>query len=367
MPRLTESFVRQKCSQIVEEKSAKVTILNSHQQIGTIPLFAPNEIEAGRIIGEGAFCSILALERVNLGLKKKKKNLHDDRKQQDIKSSNDNIKRDGKFSSYAIKKMTPGIIRKYGPLEFAAALTDLAIEAKLLSVIQHPHIIQVRGLADVDCCSEDFFIILERVKVTLAEKFSIWKKEIPRYEHGSNMRNFKNRLLSERLSVGHDICSALDYLHQNRIVFRDLKPENVGFDLKGKVKLCDFGLATEMTKERRVEGTNTYLLTENTGSPRYMAPEVYRGSAYNEKCDVYSFGLLLWQCTELMVPFDTFSRREIISYVYSGRVTPCFNPDWSEQLRILFCSCWSFDFRKRHNFKHIMMILENEMKVLSSS
>ena len=132
------------------------------------------------------------------------------------------------------------------------------------------------------------------------------------------------------------------------------------------MKLFDFGLATEMTEGQRVNGTNTYLLTKNTGSPRCMAPEVSRGDPYNEKCDVYSFGLILWQCSELVIPFRTLSDREIVSLVHSGKMTPGHNPQWSKHLIALFDSCLSIDFQKRYDCESIRMILKAEIESISS-
>lgn len=59
------------------------------------------------------------------------------------------------------------------------------------------------------------------------------------------------------------------------------------------MKVFDFGLATEMKEDTRVKGTNLFKLTGETGSPRYMAPEVALSQPYNETSDVYAFSLLL--------------------------------------------------------------------------
>ena len=114
-----------------------------------------------------------------------------------------------------MKKIARGTFQKFGPLEFAVAVIDLATEAKLLSVIQHKHIIKMRAFSDVDYCSENFFIILDRLDMTLNEQVCIWNKEMPS-GYGANVKNMKNQLFCERLGIGHDICSALDYLHENR-------------------------------------------------------------------------------------------------------------------------------------------------------
>ena len=56
------------------------------------------------------------------------------------------------------------------------------------------------------------------------------------------------------------------------IVYRDVKPDNIGFDVRGDVKIFDFGLAKEINRSK-VLGDGTYQMTGDTGSPRYMAPE----------------------------------------------------------------------------------------------
>jgi serine/threonine protein kinase len=72
------------------------------------------------------------------------------------------------------------------------------------------------------------------------------------------------------------------------------KPDNIGFDVRGDVKLFDFGLSFEITEDlSAVEGM--YELSGNTGSLRYMAPEVALGNPYNHKVDIYSFSILFWQ------------------------------------------------------------------------
>ena len=139
---------------------------------------------------------------------------------------------------------------------------------------------------------------------------------------------------------------------------------NVMHQIKGDVKVFDFGLATELAENRRVNNTNTFLLTRDTGSPRYMAPEVFRGIPYNETCDVYSFGLILWQCLELVPPFNSFDLKKMESKVYNGKETPKLNTRWSERLRKLFQNCWSRDFEKRHCCERVMDILKEEIAEL---
>ena len=68
----------------------------------------------------------------------------------------------------------------------------------------------------------------------------------------------------------------MSYLHQQQIIFRDLKPTNIGFDVRGDVKLFDFGLARFVSSEDEGDaGLNTYNIS-GVGTPRYMAPECLR-------------------------------------------------------------------------------------------
>jgi len=77
------------------------------------------------------------------------------------------------------------------------------------------------------------------------------------------------------------------------IIFLFLDVFQLGFDQAGCLKLFDFGLAKKLTPSNATDN-DLYLLTGNTGSLRYMAPEVAIGLPYNQKADAYSFGILFW-------------------------------------------------------------------------
>lgn len=89
-----------------------------------------------------------------------------------------------------------------------------------------------------------------------------------------------------------------------------------------RVKIIDFGLATAVRKSSPGSTTTLYPLQGCTGSLRYMAPEVALSQSYNEKADIYSFGILLWQIGTGKLPFAGFSLEKLVIQVIQGGLRP---------------------------------------------
>lgn len=92
-----------------------------------------------------------------------------------------------------------------------------------------------------------------------------------------------------------EICLALDFLHQNEIVFRDLKPSNVVLDQDGHACLTDFGLSKQGVKKQ--------LLKSFCGSIAYLAPEMLEKSGHNFTIDWYLFGVIAYEFLSGYPPF----------------------------------------------------------------
>ena len=111
----------------------------------------------------------------------------------------------------------------------------------------------------------------------------------------------KGRLdYKEAINVARQVASALSLAHKNQIIHRDVKPHNVLITNTGVAKLADFGIARAVTNSPVVDGTNNKVM----GSVHYLSPEQARGSYLDERSDIYSLGIVLYEMLTGKVPFD---------------------------------------------------------------
>ena len=115
--------------------------------------------------------------------------------------------------------------------------------------------------------------------------------------------------LHSRLRIAASLASAVDCLHSQGIIFRDLKPDNVGFDQHGNLKLFDFGMARFMPQNG--DAYDDVYEMSGSGTPRYSAPEVIFHHPYNLKSDVYSFSVVLWEIMCLKKPFAQYKYKQM--------------------------------------------------------
>ncbi|KAJ3695313.1 hypothetical protein LUZ60_000690 [Juncus effusus] len=180
---------------------------------------------------------------------------------------------------------------------------------------------------------------------------------IVEYVPGGALKTFliKNRRKKLPFKLVHqlalDLARGLSYLHSKKIVHRDVKTENMLLDKSRNVKIADFGVA-------RVEASNPSDMTGETGTLGYMAPEVLNGNPYNRKCDVYSFGICLWEIYCCDMPYPDLSFSEVTSAVVRQNLRPEIPRCCPTSLSNVMKRCWDANPDRRPEMAEVVKMLE---------
>ena len=295
-----------------------------------------DDVQIGRLLGNGAFSNV------------KEVTIHTE------EGSDERV--------YAIKFLKDSVNEKSGSLKVAAG--DLVMEAKLLGRLSHENIIVLHGiskgaLSDANKHNPRNFLVLDLLTCTLDDKLVAWNSEekVGRqswvFPLAGLSESQKIRLYERMSDVAIPVANVFQYLHSKNIIFRDLKPGNIGFDVHGTLKIFDFGMAREIEEGRK--------LTANTGSPLYMSPEVALGKDYGLKADVYSFAYVLWQLATLKIPFEGITPGMHARKVLIDNARPKVdNQCGSTRTRQLIIECWDRSPESRPSFEEILKVLQFE-------
>jgi serine/threonine protein kinase len=278
-------------------------------------------------------------------------------------------KKERSRDGYVIKFLRRSVMNRTA--SFRTGAKDLALEYKILSSLDHPNIIQLRGVAEAGVngfasgAAGGFFLVLDRLETTLDARMNSWsnnEKKLIKWSKLQDRKGGKRKaLVKSRIKVALDIATAMEYLHSRNIIFRDIKPENIGFLKNGVVQLFDFGLAKELIPETNKRTDGNYKLTGNTGSLRYMAPEIARREPYNLSADAYSFAILLWEMITLEVPYHNYNQAMHSSLVVYGTERPPIDQKWSSSIKELLAKSFSPKALDRPTFSTTTEILREEI------
>ena len=269
----------------------------------------------GSLVGEGSFSQVFGVRK--RGRSSPNNNNNNSSQKQVLKQLHPRL---FQVRVQAQDASSAGMILQDAQFQLDQAAADLMLEALYLSSLNHPHIVSVRALSNT---STDFFVCLEHCPTTLAATLGEWRTHTHKHK--------PQQLRQQQLQYATQLADALQYLHSHRIVLRDLKPDNVGLSHNHTVKLLDFGLCRELPRAEEgssrdfsvsthssadtATSTNNNDTTTNepvfhmtqVGTLRYCAPEVLTHQAYNQKCDIYSFAVLLYELVTLQVAYPTLT------------------------------------------------------------
>ncbi|KAJ9704523.1 hypothetical protein PVL29_002874 [Vitis rotundifolia] len=156
------------------------------------------------------------------------------------------------------------------------------------------------------------------------------------------------------LKVAIDVSKGMNYLHQNNIIHRDLKAANLLMDENEVVKVADFGVA-------RVKAQSG-VMTAETGTYRWMAPEVIEHKPYDHKADVFSFGIVLWELLTGKLPYEYLTPLQAAVGVVQKGLRPTMPKNTHPKLAELLERCWQQDPTLRPDFSEIIEILQQIAK-----
>ncbi|XP_049851659.1 dual specificity protein kinase shkC-like isoform X2 [Schistocerca gregaria] len=162
--------------------------------------------------------------------------------------------------------------------------------------------------------------------------------------------------LYRRMCMAKDAALGMNWLHCSKpsVIHRDLKTSNLLIDENGRVKLCDFGLSQLMNPGQHLKDSESVK-----GTPLWMAPEVMQFRAFNEKSDIYSFGIVLWELLTRRQPFVHHSDYKTFRFAVCKRdERPLISPSVEPRLKSLIERCWDPNPEKRPSTVEILKELD---------
>ncbi|MHC4143925.1 MAG: protein kinase domain-containing protein, partial [Planctomycetota bacterium] len=210
------------------------------------------------------------------------------------------------------------------------ARTRFTREARILASVNHPNIAtiydELQEAEGVD------YLVLEYIPgPTLAERIA--------------RARFKPQ---KALAIAQQIAEAVSAAHEHEIIHRDLKPGNVKITPEGKVKVLDFGLAKALGGQATDKQSTATEPGRIIGTPAYMSPEQARGLETDERCDIWSFGCVLYEMLTGKVPFEGKTVSDTLAAILDRE------PDWHAlpqgtpaNIQILLRRCLEKDTRRR--------------------
>lgn len=213
---------------------------------------------------------------------------------------------------------------------FEEDIKAIEAEVRVLSSLDHPNIVRYyEAIAD----AKNLYIVTEYIEgETLAKRLT------------KSKRPFREE---DAAYVLHQLASAINHCHSNNVVHRDIKPDNIMIDGDLNVTLIDFGLSKVFSKKK--------LLKSKAGSPLFMAPEI-SNEKYSNKCDIWSFGVLMYIMLSGRLPFSGTTPAEVIKQAKQCELAfdSEFWTNTSQEAKDLMKKTININVKERYNCQQVL-------------
>ena len=222
----------------------------------------------------------------------------------------------------------------------ANIVAKFAREAEAAGGLSHPNVVSVY---DVGEQFGTYYIVMELVEGFTLKKYIEKKGKLSQHD---------------AVQVTMQVARGLNAAHEQGIIHRDVKPQNIMVSKEGKIKVTDFGIAR--INDTQISGVNTM------GSVHYISPEQARGGVCDERSDIYSLGITLYEMVTGRVPFDGESTVDVALKHIKEPITPPseYEPDLLPNLEkiILKCTQKKPDYR----YRSMVALLDDLKRLLAT-
>src|SRR5450432_3202812 len=238
----------------------------------------------------------------------------------------------------ALKTITAGVA------DYPNLLQRFYREAQSAGGLQHPNIVTIYDMGEE---AGTPYIAMELIECESLEQLIAGRPDLP---------------LSLKLTYAIQACRAFDYAHKREIVHRDIKPANVMLSKDGTVKVVDFGIARVLESSK----TQTGMLM---GTFAYMSPEQYHGEHADERSDIWSFGILLYELLCYQRPFIGPTPASLMNGICNEQPTPIskYLPECPAELQVVMSKILQKSPAERYqSMEDVLLELDPVLRTLQS-